>query len=185
MILQIKIIVFVVASLGIGWVSRASLLHFRSHGFYRFFGWEAILALILLNIDYWFYEPFSIHQTVSWPLLIVSSFLVIEGFRLLRMVGKPANHRDDPSLIGIEKTTKLVTVGAYRYIRHPLYSSLVFLAWGAFFKHLSWAGFSLAAIAMFFLTMTAKIEEAENIKFFGREYQVYKKKTKMFIPFLF
>lgn len=185
MTLQFKIIVFVVASVGIGWVSRASLPHFRSHGFYRFFGWEAILGLILLNIDYWFYEPFSIHQIVSWLLLIVSLFLVIHGFRLLRMVGKPGNHRDDPSLIGIEKTTELVTVGAYSYIRHPLYSSLVFLAWGVFFKHPSWISFSLAAITMFFLTVTAKIEEAENIRFFGPEYRVYMKQTKMFIPFLF
>ncbi|MCJ7622948.1 MAG: hypothetical protein MUO76_05565, partial [Anaerolineaceae bacterium] len=76
MILQIKIIVFVLASAGIIWVSRASLRDPRSHGFYRFFAWEAILILILLNIDHWFYEPFSIHQIVSWLLLIVGLFLV-------------------------------------------------------------------------------------------------------------
>jgi len=103
----------------------------------------------------------------------------------LRRVGKPDSERDDPSLIGIEKTTELVTVGAYRYIRHPLYSSLLFLAWGVFFKQPSWIGVSLAVTATFFLTMTAKMEEAENIRFFGAEYQSYMKQTKMFIPFFF
>jgi protein-S-isoprenylcysteine O-methyltransferase Ste14 len=78
-----------------------------------------------------------------------------------------------------------VTVGAFRYIRHPLYSSLLFLAWGVFFKHPSWVGLFLAGIATFFLTMTARIEEAENMAFFGTAYESYMKQTRMFIPFLF
>lgn len=115
----------------------------------------------------------------------MSLFLVIHGARLLRIVGEPDSERDDPSLVGIEKTTELVVVGAYRYIRHPLYSSLLLLGWGTFFKQPSWAGVGLAAIATFFLIMTARIEEAENIRFFGDAYQNYMKQTKMFIPFIF
>jgi len=185
MIFQFKVIAFIVASAGIFWISRTSLRNFRSHGFYRLFAFESILALVLLNLDYWFSEPFTIHQIISWLLLIVSLFLVIHGFLLLRMVGKPNSERNDPSLTGIEKTTELVTVGAYRYIRHPLYSSLLFGAWGVFFKHPSWVGVSLAVITTFFVTMTSKIEEAENIHFFGAAYQSYMKQTKMFIPFFF
>ena len=182
---QFKVIVFIVASVGLGWRSWPSLRDFRSHGFYRFFAWESILVLILLNLDYWFYEPFNLHQIISWLLLIISMFLVIQGFLLLRKVGKPDSERNDPSLIGIEKTTELVTEGAYRYIRHPLYSSLLFLTWGAFFKKPSLVSVCLAVIATFFLTMTAKMEEAENVRFFGAAYQEYMKQTRMFIPFLF
>ena len=185
MLFQFKVIVFIVASAGVVWVSRASLGNLRSHGFYRFFAWEAILVLILLNVDYWFDEPFSMHQMISWPLLIVCTVLVVHGALSLRMVGKPDSKRTDPSLIGIEKTTNLVTVGAYRYIRHPLYSSLLFLTWGVFFKQPSLVGVFLALIATFFLTITAKTEEAENIRFFGAAYISYMKQTKMFIPFLF
>ena len=182
---QFKVIVFIVASLGLVLVSPSSLRAFRSHGFYRFLAWEAILALLLLNLVYWFHEPFSIHQIVSWLLLISSLLLAIHGFILLRMVGKPDSKRHDPSLVGIEKTTELVTVGAYRYIRHPLYSSLLFGTWGVFFKHPSWLGVSLAVVTVLFLTMTAKTEEAENIRFFGAAYQSYMNQTKMFIPFLY
>ena len=110
--LQMKIVVFIIASAAIVWVSRPSLRNFRSHGFYRFFAWEAIF-------------------------------------------------------------------------RHPLYSSLLFLAWGTFFKHPSWIGVCLAVLATFFLTMTAKVEEGENISFFGDVYRDYMKQTKMFVPFLF
>ncbi len=180
-----KIIVFIIASAGIVWVSWSPLRNFRSHGFYRFFAWEAILVLILLNLDYWFDAPFSIRQLISWLLLIISIFLVVHGVQLLHTVGDPDDERTDPSLIGIEKTTALVTVGAYRYIRHPLYSSLLFLAWGTSFKHPSWIGAALAVLATFFLTMTAKVEEGENISFFGDVYRDYMKQTKMFVPFLF
>ncbi len=166
-------------------MSWSSLRNIRSHGFYRFFAFEAIVALVLLNIDFWFDNPFSYHQIISWLLLFISLFLVILGSRLLMKEGKPDAKRDDPSLMGIEKTTELVTTGVYRYIRHPIYSAGLYGIWGVFFKHHSWAGFALAVITTFFLTMTAKTEEAENIRFFGDAYQSYMKQTKMFIPFIF
>lgn len=185
MLFQVKVIVFVAASSAIAWVSWPALRNFRSHGFYRFFAWEAILVLILLNLDNWVTEPLAAHQLLSWFLLLVSLFLALHGFRLLRMLGKPDSGRADPALLGLEKTTALVTAGAYRYIRHPLYSSLLFLAWGAFFKAPAWLGLVLAGLATFFLTMTARIEEGENIRFFGPAYHEYMTQTRMFIPFLF
>lgn len=183
--LRYKIIVFIIASVPILWLSLSSLRKYRSHGFFRFFAWEAILALILLNLNYWFYEPIRINQLISWLLLISSLYLVIHGMQLLGAAGKTDKQREDPSLLGLEKTTELVTSGPYRYIRHPLYSSLLLLAWGAFFKHFSAAGLCLTFVATIFLTITAKIEEAENEAFFGSAYKSYIKKTKMFIPKLF
>ena len=88
-------------------------------------------------------------------------------------------------LLGIEKTTRLVTTGAFRYIRHPLYSSLLLLAWGVFFKNPSWAGICLALGATAFLVATAMVEEAENLLYFGPVYREYMRRTKMFIPYLF
>jgi protein-S-isoprenylcysteine O-methyltransferase Ste14 len=180
-----KALVFLLVTAWLAYVSRASLLVPRSHGFYRFFVWEAILALGLLNVDAWFRDPFSWHQLISWFLLAVSLFLVIHGIRLLRQIGKPDEGRDDSPMIAFEKTTELVTAGAFRYIRHPLYSSLLFLAWGVFFKAPSWVGGLLALAATLCLVVTAKVEEVEDIRFFGPAYEEYRKQTKMFIPFLF
>ena len=45
----------------------------RSHGFYRFFAWEAILGLFLLNVDFWFRDPFAWYQIIAWTLLFASS----------------------------------------------------------------------------------------------------------------
>lgn len=181
----LKLIIFIGATVGIVSVSLKSLRNRRSHGFYRFFAWEAIALLIILNLEYWVHEPFSPHQIVSWLLLIISLFLVVHGVKLLGVVGRPDNNREDETLIGLEKTTQLVTVGAFNYIRHPMYSSLLFLTWGVFFKFPSWSGGVLAIIATVFLVKTAKVEETENARFFGATYEDYMEKTKMFIPFVF
>ena len=65
---MLRIIVFAVLTAGIAWFSRASLRTPPSHGFYRFFAWECILALFVLNFrnfGQWFGDLFSPHQVVS------------------------------------------------------------------------------------------------------------------------
>lgn len=103
----------------------------------------------------------------------------------MRRAGKQDVERNDALLMGIEKSTELVTAGAYCYIRHPMYSSFLFGAWGVFLKHYSWLSFILAGVTTFFAIMTAKSEETENIQYFGDAYKNYMKQTKMFIPFFF
>ncbi len=184
-----KLIVFVAFSAGLVYVSRASLRAPRSHGFYRFFAWESILSLFFLNFEnlgQWFHDPFSVRQLVSWFLLLASLVSFALGVHQLRTQGRPdKQRRGDVPLIGIEKTTQLVTSGIFKYIRHPLYSSLFLLAWGVFFKNPSWAGGFLALSATAFLLATVKVEEEENIRYFGPAYQEYMQETKMFIPFVF
>ena len=176
---------FLLGSAGIVFISRYSLLQPRAHGFYRFFAWEILLGMFLLNADGWFRDPLVWYQLVSWVLLIISLGLVIEGLRLLREIGKQGAVRQDASLLELEKTSRLVTVGLYRYIRHPLYTSLMFLGWGMFFKSPSWQDAGLALLCSLFLIATARMEERENINFFGAEYVEYMRHSKMFIPFAF
>jgi protein-S-isoprenylcysteine O-methyltransferase Ste14 len=181
-----KTLLFTLGTIILVFISRASLNKPRSHGFYRFFAWEAILALFLLNVDFWFRDLFAWHQIIAWTLLFASILPLAFGVQSLRTRGKPAEKREgDPSLLAFEKTTQLVTTGIYRYIRHPLYSSLFLLAWGIFFKLPSLAGGFLVVAATVFLILTAKADEAECTNFFGPQYQDYMKKTKMFLPFLF
>jgi len=167
------------------YVSRATLRSPRSHGFYRLFAWEITLSLFLVQVDEWFDQPWSPHQIAAWLLLGVSLALAVLGFVFLRRYGESDAHRDDAALMDFEKTTTLVMAGPFKHIRHPLYSSLLFLDWGMFFKHLSPLSGVLAISATIFLIIMAKTEEAENIRYFGPEYQGYMKRTKMFVPFLF
>ena len=180
----LQLIIFGLASAGIVYVSRTALRQPGSHGFYRFWAWEAILALAVMNAPVWFREPFAWHQIISWLLLILCLVPLVLGLRLLRQARRARAERADAALLDFEKTAELVTTGIYGYIRHPMYSSLLLLAWGVFFKAPSWPGIALAAIATGCLVATAKAEERENVRFFGSSYQSYMRQTKMFIPFV-
>ena len=181
-----RIAIFFAASAAIAWLSWRSLKDWRTHGFYRFFAFELLAALILLNAPVWFRDPFSARQLLSWLLGAASIGLAVEGFRLLRLVGSPTPTTARPTNLPFENTTTLVTVGAYRWIRHPLYASLLAFVWCACLKDPSAiGGIVLALGASGFLAATAIAEEKENLVGFGPAYVAYMKRTRRFIPFLF
>jgi protein-S-isoprenylcysteine O-methyltransferase Ste14 len=174
---MIQTIFFIIISGVIIWISIPSLRQPGSHGFYRFFAWEIILGMFILNLHGWFENPFAWHQVISWILLFFSLIAVIYGIILLRFFGKPT----DP----LEATTRLVVKGIYRFIRHPLYASLLYLAWGLFFKSPSLLDGCLVFVCTAFLYATSRADEAESLAKFGEEYAIYMKKTKKFIPFVY
>jgi protein-S-isoprenylcysteine O-methyltransferase Ste14 len=176
-----KIIAFVVLSIPVIYISRKSLFNVNHHGFYRFLAWECILWLAVNNIQYWFDHPFSLTQIISWICLVYCIYPVTAGIIEMKKMGKTDETRDI-SLHAFEKTKDLVETGIFRYIRHPLYSSLLFLTWGIFFKHITLSLFIIAMLSTVFLFATAMMEEKENIAYFGEKYREYMKRTKMFVP---
>ncbi|HXR40480.1 MAG TPA: isoprenylcysteine carboxylmethyltransferase family protein [Terracidiphilus sp.] len=182
---MLRIVLFCAASIAILPLSWRSLRDLRTHGFYRFFAFELLFALILLNAPAWFRDPLSLRQLAAWLFGAVSIGLAIEGFRLLRVIGRPAPSAQPSANLPFENTTALVTVGAYRWIRHPLYASLLALGWCAWLKDpLGPVSIALALGATGFLLATAMAEERENLKRFGDAYADYMKKTRRFIPFI-
>lgn len=178
--------IFILVSIFLAYISRRSFLHPRSHGLFRFIAWEFILILILKNSTHWIDERFSPVRLLSTILLFTSIYLVVHGVYLLIALGKQdKRRRSDPALLGFEKTSALVKVGVYKYIRHPMCSSLLFLAWGVFLKDPSWVGLLLVLLSSVFLILTAKADESECKVYFGGEYRTYMETTKSFIPFLF
>jgi len=165
-------------------VSWRSLRQPKSHGFFRFFAFEAILCIIVINAPLWFHWPFALMQLLSWALLLVSLGLAVHGFYLLRHLGRPSEPAPGSPIFRIENTASLVTSGAYRFIRHPLYASLLYLAWGAALKSLTPVSLILVLVATAALVATAKAEEVENLGRFGDAYRQYMAHTRLFIPFV-
>ena len=179
-----KIIAFTILSVPLILFSWRTLFQLKSHGFYRFFSWESILGLLICNLPYWFDDPFCFRQVCSWILLVVSIYLVSAGVILLKRKGKPNSKRAEKGLYKFEKTSELVESGIFKYIRHPLYSSLIFLTWGIFLKHIALPLFLISVISTQFLWLTALFDEKECIGYFGEKYKSYMKQTKRFIPFV-
>ena len=174
----VQLVILIALTIFIIWYSwYASIKDKRYHGIYRFFSFESIIVLALLNYRVWFRNPFSIIQIASWILLILSIIMGVAGFQNLSKKGEAQGK--------IENTTRLITTGIYKYIRHPLYLSLLFLGTGAVLKNPGTAQIILGIINLIALYLTARVEEKEMILKFGDEYNNYKKHSKMFIPFIF
>jgi protein-S-isoprenylcysteine O-methyltransferase Ste14 len=153
-----------------------SIKYKRYHGIARFFAFESVFILVLLNFKVWFINPFSLFQIVSWILLTLSAYVVITGYLLLKRKGKPDSN--------FENTSLLVKSEIYGYIRHPLYLSVFLLGTGVMLKDPGPVQLTFGVINFIAIYFTARIEEKEMISKFGEDYRVYMKETKMFIPFI-
>ena len=180
-----RLLIFVILSLPIILISRKSLFRIQTHGFYRFFSWECILWLLVINVKYWFDNPFMIRQLFSWLFLFISIYFVISGVLLLKKIGKPVQGRNEEGLYSFEQTSNLVDTGIFKYIRHPLYSSLLLLTWGIFLKNITIETLISCLLSTLFLYLTARADEKECIQYFGKQYADYMRRTKRFIPFIF
>lgn len=153
-----------------------SLRFGRYHGISRFFAFESIFILLLLNSRYWFREPFTLIHLLSWLLLIFSIYPAVAGYILLKRKGE--------STVNFENTSVLVRSGIYSLIRHPLYLSVFLFGTGVMLKEPGTLQLILGIINLVAVYITARIEEAEMISKFGNEYRGYMKETKMFIPYI-
>lgn len=180
-----KLLFFGLLSIPVVILSWRSLFSTSNHGFYRFFSWECILWLLVSNFQFWFEDPFGIKQIISWTLLIVSIYYVVAGIILMKNVGKAVKSKEREALFQFEKTTELIDRGIFKYIRHPLYGSLILLTWGIYLKHVTIPLLLVALTSTVFLYLTALYDEKECIGYFGDKYSDYMKRSKMFMPFVF
>lgn len=172
------IITFTICTIAIAWFTWwVSLRGKRYHGIFRFLAFESILILVLLNYPVWFKDPFSLHQVISWILLILSIVVAVVTFRTFYKEGNPKDQLED--------TSRLITTGFYKYIRHPMYLSLMLAGFGILVKDCGYKQLIFAAINFIAIILTAKTEEKEMIVRFGEDYRNYIKETKMFIPYIF
>jgi protein-S-isoprenylcysteine O-methyltransferase Ste14 len=153
-----------------------SIKYKRYHGITRFFAFESVFLLLLLNFRVWFVNPFSLFQILSWIFLILSAYAGLAGYFLLKNHGK--------SVKNFENTSVLVKKGLYGYIRHPLYFSIFLFGTGIMFKDPQLVQLILGGLNLIAIYFTARIEEKEMIDKFGDEYKKYMSETKMFIPYV-
>jgi protein-S-isoprenylcysteine O-methyltransferase Ste14 len=172
-----QIIAFIIGSVFIALFSWfVSIREKRYHGIPRFFAFEGLLLLGLLQQPIWFSDPFAPGQVVSWILLAICIYYIMAAVILYFRHARPG--------VNFENSTKLVTSGLYKFVRHPMYASLLLLGWGMFFKSIHPASIALILVITLALYLTCKVEEKEMMKRFGNEYRDYMKKTRLWIPFL-
>ena len=89
--------------------------------------------------------------------------------------GTPMTQKDEP---------ELVTSGPYHLVRHPIYSGILVAGVGTAVA-LSWPWLVAVALAGVYFVYSATVEERHMTEQFPDAYPVYKRSTKMLVPFIF
>jgi protein-S-isoprenylcysteine O-methyltransferase Ste14 len=89
--------------------------------------------------------------------------------------GTPMTQKDEP---------ELVTSGPYHLVRHPIYSGILVAGIGTAVA-LSWLWLTAVALAGVYFVYSATVEERFLTEQFPDDYPVYRRSTKMLVPFIF
>lgn len=147
----------------------------------RFIFGIPLLISVILYIRYPHLAPWSY---LTLPLYlralgIVLAFASLYGiYRVHRELGKYFS-----STLVIKEGHRLVRSGPYRLVRHPMYTSYLFLFIAAFLLSENWLmGLSGMAVIATLMTLRLGKEEALLLEHFGEEYEAYRQTTGMFLP---
>jgi len=175
---------FIAASLLNTVYSWHALHNPRVHGFYRFFVFEGIVILLTINgtMGPTLSPRWLKHFSQLLNALAVLS--VSAGYYQLRRSGGHMERVDFAANHHFENTAHVVASGIYRYIRHPMYSSLLLFSWGLYLGYPTLLGTPAVMMTTIAVCLAARVEERENIAYFGNEYLDYMKVTRMFIPYI-
>jgi protein-S-isoprenylcysteine O-methyltransferase Ste14 len=102
------------------------------------------------------------------------AFAIWARLQIGRNWGMPMTQKDQP---------ELVTGGPYHLVRHPIYSGVLVAGIGTAVA-LSWFWLIAVALAGIYFLYSAVIEEHYLTEQFPDAYPVYKRSTKMLVPFV-
>src|SRR5262249_35430940 len=103
------------------------------------------------------------------------AFAIWARIHIGRNCGTPTAQKDDPNL---------VTSGHYHLVRHPIYSR-VHLAGVGTAVGLSWLWLTAVALHGAYFIYSATVQERDMAAQFPDSFPVYKRSTKMLVPFIF
>jgi protein-S-isoprenylcysteine O-methyltransferase Ste14 len=117
--------------------------------------WRAALGLVLFALGLGFAVWARVHIGRNW--------------------GTPMTQKNEP---------ELVTSGPYHLVRHPIYSGVLIASAGTAVA-LSWLWLIVVALAGVYFLYSATVEERYLTEQFPDAYPVYKRSTKMLVPYIF
>jgi protein-S-isoprenylcysteine O-methyltransferase Ste14 len=141
-----------------------------------------VMGLVMLWQES-YYTLFTLPVILRWSFkafffLAIACVLWALGVGFLDLFGlRPIVH----DLRGMEqKPVSLITRGPYRWVRHPLYLSILFLLWS--YPDLTPDRLLLNHLVSFWVIVGTLLEERDLVNAFGQEYRDYQRKVLMLIP---
>jgi protein-S-isoprenylcysteine O-methyltransferase Ste14 len=139
-----------------------------------------LLAIVvyLLNPAWMAWAQVSVPRWIRWvgvALMLGAAPLVVW---VMRSIG-----RNISETVLTKASHELVTIGPYRWVRHPLYTTgLILLTGLSFLTANAFIAFLVLLIGVLIVSVVIPREEAALIKTFGERYQRYRQHTGRLLP---
>lgn len=132
------------------------------------------LALTIV-LDVFFPAVFDFGESLRLPMLIAGIVLIAFGLLFYLATLK----RMLPGL----RAGKLITGGAYRFCRNPLYAAiLLFIFPGVSLAMNTWIVMTVSVVGFLVFRRNIKKEEQDLERLFGEEFRKYRDRTPLFFP---
>jgi protein-S-isoprenylcysteine O-methyltransferase Ste14 len=139
------------------------------------------LILLIVFLAVWVSDSFFLHISTVLaaliPLFLRLAVLVIALVTavLLAKSGHVVIHQG-------KQPSTVISAGAFRYVRHPLYLATMLFYLGLTVATASLLALALSGAAVVFYNYIATYEEKLLVVRFGDEYRSYRKKTGQWLP---
>jgi len=132
----------------------------------------------------WVGDSFFLHLSTSLsnlvPLAVRLAILILSLIAALSLF--KSGH---VVVSGDRRPSRIISSGAFRFVRHPLYLASILTYFGLIASTCSLFAFILFLAICLFYNYLASYEEKLMVNKFGEEYAKYMKKTGKWVPSLF
>ena len=136
----------------------------------------ALLILVLSII----YLLISGNMLSESPFIIIGQLLSV-GFSIW---ARRSFQKEQFSIDAEPSNGPLLTTGPYKFVRHPMYTSALFLIWISIIGHLSILTVAIGVVVSTVILIRI-ITEEQLLRERFLDYNLYALKTKTIIPFLY
>jgi protein-S-isoprenylcysteine O-methyltransferase Ste14 len=141
----------------------------------------SVIAFFLV----WLLDTFIIQFALEIRNLIPIAFRLILFVLFVIVSYLLFNFSHQKIFLPSDQKSQLVTDGAYSYIRHPMYLSIIVLLLAFFLSSFSFLSLLPLFVAIFFFNKMMTFEETELLNILGIEYQNYMSQVPRWIPRFF
>jgi protein-S-isoprenylcysteine O-methyltransferase Ste14 len=136
------------------------------------------LQFLIISLHFFQWEFIPQKQIIQIsPLSYLIGYLIIIIALIILLVAIKDLGRNLSPLPRPIKNSNLVTTGIYRFIRHPMYYSLIFISFGFFIINLS-IYYLFLSISLILLIKFKIVLEEQYLKNKFKNYLLYKKEVK-------
>jgi protein-S-isoprenylcysteine O-methyltransferase Ste14 len=144
----------------------------------------ATLLFIVFAVLLWIPLPVQPPWWLRLALSVLGALIYLPALALylwgLHTLGESFNASSGFG-VRLQMTHRLVTIGPFAYLRHPMYLAVILSAWGGLLLYRTWT-MLVFAILMFGLVVRARREEQAMAQAFGRQWELYKRSVPAWIP---